>query len=90
MPFQIKKQRMASLGHMRRMTLEPYRKRFYLPRDYLVSSRGQGRFNDGNDDLLVENGDRLKLSIDIKLQQYIEKLLKGKVGSVVAIEPKSG
>lgn len=57
---------------------------------YDVRGNESGRFNDGNDDLLVENGDRLKLSIDIKLQQYIEKLLKGKVGSVVAIEPKSG
>ena len=57
---------------------------------YDVRGNESGSFKDGANDLIVENGDRLKLSIDIKLQQYVEKLLKGKVGSVVAIEPKSG
>ena len=42
------------------------------------------------DDIIVENGSEIKLSIDIKLQRYIEKLLEGKTGSVVAIDPSSG
>ena len=34
--------------------------------------------------------DRLKTTLDIRLQMLGEKLLTGKVGSVVAIEPKTG
>ena len=49
-----------------------------------------GSFNEGLDDVLVANGKNLKLTIDASLQQYIEKLLYGKVGSVVAIEPSTG
>ncbi len=32
-------------------------------------------------------GQNLVSTIDLELQQYGEKLMKGKVGSVVAIEP---
>ena len=49
-----------------------------------------GSFNDGLDDVLVSNGKNIKLTIDASLQLYVEKLLYGKVGSVVAIEPSSG
>lgn len=35
-------------------------------------------------------GQDLHMTIDIQLQEYAEKLLKGKRGSIVAIEPQSG
>ena len=57
---------------------------------YDVNGVSAGSFNDGKEDVLVSNGKKIKLTIDSGLQSYIESLLKGKVGSVVAIEPKSG
>ena len=57
---------------------------------YDVRGNESGSFKGGVDDIIVENGSELKLSIDIKLQRYIEKLLEGKTGSVVAIDPSSG
>ena len=57
---------------------------------YDVNGMSAGSFNEGLDDVLVANGKNLKLTIDVSLQQYIEKLLYGKVGSVVAIEPSTG
>ncbi len=41
-------------------------------------------------DKKAESGSDLMISIDIELQKYAEKLMKGKLGSIVAIEPKSG
>lgn len=57
---------------------------------YDVNGMSAGSFNDGLDDVLVSNGKNIKLTIDASLQLYVEKLLYGKVGSVVAIEPSSG
>ncbi|MEC7857765.1 MAG: penicillin-binding transpeptidase domain-containing protein, partial [Bacteroidota bacterium] len=57
---------------------------------YDVNGVSAGSFNDGKEDILVSNGQKLKLTIDSQLQLYVERLLKGKVGSVVAIEPGSG
>ena len=57
---------------------------------YDVNGISVGSFNDGNDDRIVSNGKNIKLSIDSQLQLYVEKLLEGKIGSVVAIEPSSG
>ena len=57
---------------------------------YDVRGNESGSFKGGEDDIIVENGSEIKLSIDIKLQRYIEKLLEGKTGSVVAIDPSSG
>ena len=57
---------------------------------YDVNGVSAGSFNDGKEDILVYNGQKLKLTIDSQLQLYVERLLKGKVGSVVAIEPGSG
>ncbi len=57
---------------------------------YDVNGISAGSFNEGFDDVLVRDGKSLKLTIDASLQIYIEKLLEGKVGSVVAIEPSSG
>lgn len=52
--------------------------------------RIQGRYEDGANDIAPISGKDLKLSLDIKLQQYAESLMQGKRGAVVAIEPKTG
>lgn len=52
--------------------------------------RIQGRFEDGARDIEPISGRDLKLSLDIKLQEYAESLLVGKRGAVVAIEPATG
>ena len=58
----------------------------------IVNVRGveQGSFEDGRNDTLSIPGENLESSIDLELQQYAEKLLAGKVGSLVAIEPSTG
>lgn len=58
----------------------------------MVNARGveKGSFKDGELDTLSIPGESLSLSIDMDLQQYAEKLLDGKVGSVVAIDPSTG
>jgi len=50
----------------------------------------KGRYNDGANDIAPESGKDLKLSIDIDLQAYGELLMTGKIGAIVAIEPKTG
>ncbi|MDN5212614.1 penicillin-binding protein 2 [Fulvivirgaceae bacterium BMA12] len=50
----------------------------------------KGSFNNGTFDTLSIPGQNLHASIDITLQNYAEKLLNGKRGSVVAIEPSTG
>lgn len=50
----------------------------------------KGSFKDGEYDTLSVPGQDLVSSIDIDLQQYGELLMKGKSGSIVAIEPGSG
>ncbi|MBS1680597.1 MAG: penicillin-binding protein 2 [Bacteroidetes bacterium] len=50
----------------------------------------KGSFNNGEYDTLSVPGQDLVSSIDLELQQYGEKLMKGKAGSIVAIEPSSG
>ncbi len=52
--------------------------------------RIQGRFDNGNQDVAPVSGRDLKLSLDIKLQEYAESLMVGKRGAVVAIEPRTG
>ena len=52
--------------------------------------RIQGRYEDGANDLEPISGRDLRLSLDIKLQQYAESLMVGKRGAVVAIEPSTG
>ncbi len=49
-----------------------------------------GAFRDGEWDTLSVPGDNIKLTIDLELQKYAEKLLAGKVGSLVAIQPSTG
>ncbi|MEN8247728.1 MAG: penicillin-binding protein 2 [Bacteroidota bacterium] len=50
----------------------------------------QGRFNNGEFDTLAIPGINLVSTIDLELQLYAEKLMKGKAGSVIALEPGSG
>ncbi len=58
----------------------------------MVNVRGvvKGSFDDGQHDTLSVPGQNLVSSIDLDLQKYAEKLLDGKVGSLVAIEPSTG
>lgn len=58
----------------------------------LRDARGriQGRYQDGKYDITPIPGKNLRLSIDINLQMLGERLLEGKIGSIVAIEPKTG
>ena len=55
-----------------------------------VHNREVGSFQDGKFDSVAIMGQDLYLSIDAELQEYGEKLMKGKMGSVVAIEPSTG
>jgi penicillin-binding protein 2 len=50
----------------------------------------QGAFNDGKSDTLAIPGETLTSTIDLTLQRYGEKLMAGKAGSVIAIEPATG
>lgn len=59
-----------------------------LIRDAL--GRIKGRYENGAKDIAPISGKDLKLSIDIELQRYGEKLMQGKIGAIVAIEPKTG
>lgn len=52
--------------------------------------RIRGRFEDGARDIAPLSGKDLKLSLDIKLQEYAESLMVNKIGAVVAIEPATG
>ena len=58
----------------------------------MVNAQGieMGSFDNGKHDITPIPGEDLYTSIDIDLQQYGEKLMKGKVGAIVAIEPSSG
>lgn len=55
-----------------------------------VHNRIQGSFDSGRFDTIPEPGRNLTISIDASLQEYGEKLMAHKVGSVVAIEPATG
>lgn len=58
----------------------------------LRSARGKtvDNFADGKLDTIAQQGPVLTLGVDIELQAYGEQLMKGKLGSIVAIEPASG
>ncbi len=49
-----------------------------------------GKYKNGKYDTLAINGQDITLTIDIVLQQFAEKLMTGKRGGIVAIEPSSG
>ena len=52
--------------------------------------REQGKYLDGKEDIAPLAGKDIMTGLDLTLQQYAEKLLQGKNGSVVAIEPATG
>ena len=58
----------------------------------LRDARGriQGKYRNGELDTLAERGKDLTLSLDIELQELGERLMKNKIGSIVAIEPSTG
>jgi penicillin-binding protein 2 len=49
-----------------------------------------GSYLKGTYDTLSQNGKDLTLTLDIKLQAYAQKLMSGKRGGIVAIEPSTG
>lgn len=55
-----------------------------------AKGREKGAFKDGLYDTLSVPGTNLISTLDLELQQYGEKLLAGKAGSIVAIEPSTG
>lgn len=55
-----------------------------------VHNREKGSFQNGMYDTIAQAGSSLWSSIDLDLQAYGEKLMKGKKGSIVAIEPSTG
>ena len=52
--------------------------------------RIQGRYQNGKYDRRPVAGKNLTLSIDVELQALGERLMEGKIGSIVAIEPSTG
>jgi penicillin-binding protein 2 len=55
-----------------------------------VHNRIKGSYSNGRYDKKTKAGANAISSVDINLQAYGEKLMKNKVGSIVAIEPSSG
>jgi penicillin-binding protein 2 len=70
--------------------------------DFLRGSKGKklfnrnnlnkitGSFKNGMQDTLAERGKDLTLTLDIELQKYVQKLITGKRGGIVALEPSTG
>jgi penicillin-binding protein 2 len=55
-----------------------------------AKGRIKGKYENGKEDIAPKAGDNLMLTLDAQLQVLGEKLLTGKVGSIVAIEPSTG
>jgi penicillin-binding protein 2 len=55
-----------------------------------VLNREQGSYKNGTFDSAALAGENLTTTLDLKLQQLGEELMQNKIGSVVAIEPKTG
>lgn len=76
--------------------LESYYERVLMGKrgvEYLIKdnkNRLVGKYESGIFDTAAVAGRNLHTYIDIELQQLAEKLMQGKVGAVVAIEPKTG
>jgi len=58
----------------------------------MVNVKGieKGSYENGAYDTLQKVGDDLVATVDLELQQFVEKLMKGKKGAVVAIDPSNG
>ena len=52
--------------------------------------RVQGRYQNGRLDRRAVAGKNLTLGLDVELQKLGERLMEGKIGSIVAIEPSTG
>jgi penicillin-binding protein 2 len=57
---------------------------------YDVHNVPKGSYAEGRLDTSAVSGDQLISSLDIRLQKLGEELMQNKVGSIVAIEPKTG
>ncbi len=55
-----------------------------------VHGREKGNYNHGEYNIPAVAGKNIKLSIDITIQEYGERLMQNKIGSIVAIEPSTG
>jgi penicillin-binding protein 2 len=55
-----------------------------------AKGRIKGKYENGKEDIAPKAGQNLTLTLDSRLQLLGEKLLTGKVGSIVAIEPSTG
>lgn len=55
-----------------------------------VHGRTQGHYQNGKYDKAPVPGKDVTLSIDLDLQELAERLLEGKLGAIVAIEPSTG
>ncbi len=53
-------------------------------------NRIKERYKDGKYDRKLKIGKNLTTTIDVEIQEYAEKLMQNKIGSVVAIEPSTG
>ncbi len=60
----------------------------YIQKDRF--NRDIGKYKDGDLDVRPIQGKQITLTIDKELQEYGEKLMHGKWGGIVAIEPSSG
>ncbi|MBR6544358.1 MAG: penicillin-binding protein 2, partial [Alistipes sp.] len=49
-----------------------------------------GPYDGGQSDIQPQRGLQLVSTIDVRLQEFAEELMEGKIGSVVAIEPSTG
>lgn len=55
-----------------------------------VKNTYKGKYKDGEEDKSPISGWDMVTGLDAKLQAYGEKLMKGKVGGIIAIEPSTG
>jgi penicillin-binding protein 2 len=55
-----------------------------------AKGRIKGKYEEGKYDVSPKAGQNLMLTLDVQLQMLCENLMKGKMGSVVAIEPSTG
>jgi penicillin-binding protein 2 len=55
-----------------------------------AKGRIKGKYENGKEDIAPKAGQNMTLTLDAQLQKLAEKLLTGKMGSVVAIEPSTG
>lgn len=53
-------------------------------------NRPKGHFADGAYDTMAVSGEKMISSLDLRIQRLGERLMKNKVGSIVAIEPSTG